>query len=666
MKTNLFNADQLNIRYSSISAEDIRMATSDIEVFVNQKLYEINTSSHVLTSVTERIHFIDDIFGNADQLLGTINLLAFVLPLQEPRLAAQESMAGIGKIMNQLWLNKDIYSFLKNTEHALGYENISPVQKRLLNNLIREFENNGVHLEEEKRKAVHNILDRLSELDVIFESNIADYNDHLILDESDMAGLPDDYRQARITPEGNYSIGMSYPDYRPFMKYAHSQNARKQLFMKFMNRASDTNSHVLNEIIALRKQLAGQLNYQSYAQYALNNKMAKLPENVWNFEMDLLEKVRNKANSDLQILTEVKKRLNWDLPNLVFQWEASYLTDLVLREHYQLDDLLLKQYFELESVVKGTFEVANKLFGVSIIESKHPYVWHPDVRFYEVIQNGAVIGQFYLDLYPRDNKFSHAAMFPMVPGKYMADNQKKIPVAALVCNFPMPFAHTPSLLGHRDVVTFFHEFGHLLHGLLTTSEFSMMAGTSVARDFVETPSQLFENWAWEYESLSLFARHYQTGEVLPIALHQKMVNAKLFNSGLDTLQQLFYGVLDMTLHDRFLPDESMQINDVVRNLQNKLLLFPFEEGTHFECSFGHLSGYAAAYYGYMWAKVYAEDIFSVFRAQGVFSIEHGTKLREDILSKGSTVDEMDQIIHFLGRKPSNLPFLESIGCANIG
>lgn len=660
MNTYLFSNTQTEIKYNELTGAEILAEVESIEQRTN--LLVSNLKMNVLdeTEAAQVLHLVDDIFGDIEILLGSLNLLAFVLPENEPRNAAQECMARLGKLLNSLWMNEKMYHFIKSANDYIY--RLSTLQRRFFTLITEEYERKGVHLEADKRNEIQQVLDRLSELDVEFESNIAAVSDELILGVNEMDGLPEDFKESHLQEDGTYKIGLSYPDYRPFMKYAHSQEARKQLFMKFMNRAAESNTPVLNEMVALRKKLAEMLGYKSFAHYALGNKMAKKPKNVWDFEQDLLQKVREKAQSDLNALIDLKKKMGMPQPSVVYQWEVSYLSDILLREHYQIDDQELKQYFELGNVLKGAFEVASKLTGVQIVEKHHKYLWHTDVKYYEVIENGQTLACFYLDLFPRENKFSHAAMFPMVPGKHAGTDADKKPVAALVCNFPKPFADKPSLLGHRDVVTFFHEFGHLLHGLLTKSEFSMLAGTSVARDYVETPSQLFENWAWEYDSLVHFATHYQTGNVLPADLHARMVRSKLFNSGLDTLQQLFYGILDMTLHDTYVPGETMTINEVVRNLQNRMLLYPFEEGTHFECSFGHLSGYAAGYYGYMWAKVYSEDIFSVFKNAGVFNTNLGEKLRNDILSMGSTVDEMEQLKNFLDREPSNVPFLQSIGC----
>jgi thimet oligopeptidase len=251
-------------------------------------------------------------------------------------------------------------------------------------------------------------------------------------------------------------------------------------------------------------------------------------------------------------------------------------------------------------------------------------------------------------------------MFGMIPGKKVK-NDYQIPTASLVCNFPKATDELPALLPHSDVETFFHEFGHLMHDLLTRAELASQAGTNVARDFVEMPSQIFENWAWDYESLKLFAKHYKTGDVLPKELHQKMLAAKNVGSGLHVLQQIFYGTLDMTYHDKYDPNGNVSTTELVEKLQNEITLYKFQEDTHFEAGFGHLNGYAAGYYSYLWALVFAEDMFSVFEENGILNQEMGLKLRKIVLERGSTIDEMEIVKEFLGREPNDQAFLKSIG-----
>ncbi len=335
-----------------------------------------------------------------------------------------------------------------------------------------------------------------------------------------------------------------------------------------------------------------------------------------------------------------------------------YYKNILLKEKYSLDAEKVKEYFPLDASIEGLFMITQKLFGVEYREIENPSVWHDEVRLFEVIEGENVIGRFYLDFFPRPNKYSHAACFPMIDGK-KTDQGFQIPTATLVCNFPAPTEDRPALMPHGQVETLFHEFGHVLHVMLSKAELSAQAGTSVARDFVEAPSQIFENWTWNYDALKLFTKHYETGEVLPESLFNKMVASKNVGSGMQLQRQIFYGMYDFSLYD--LKGEGRSTDEIALDLHEKVLLYPFPENTHFQAAFGHLDGYGASYYGYLWSKVFAQDMFSIFEKNGVLDAETGMRYRESILSKGGSVDENQMLRDFLGRDPQSDAFLKGEG-----
>src|SRR5690606_28813879 len=302
--------------------------------------------------------------------------------------------------------------------------------------------------------------------------------------------------------------------YLPFMKYSKSDRARKALYIKYYNRAADTNIDLLRRLLQKRQQFARLLGYKTYAEWRLEDRMVLTPENVWEFEENLIKSVRPKAEADYQELLAVRRARMPKGPDKINHWESAYLENMLLEEKYQVDDNVIKEYFPLDNVLAGLFQITQSLFNVRYVEIENPSVWHPDVRAFEVFDGDELVRRFYLDLFPRPNKYTHAACFGMIMGKNTPQGYQ-IPNATLVCNFPAPMADRPSLMPHSQVETFFHEFGHVLHQMLTTAELSAQAGTQVARDFVEAPSQIFENWIWSYESLKLFAKHYKTGEPLP-------------------------------------------------------------------------------------------------------------------------------------------------------
>ena len=603
----------------------------------------------------------DRMYDSFNSGLSVIYLLAYVHPNEDVVTESQKSISDLNKLWNEIQLDVEIYAALLEFEKKAEAQSLKPEFTRFLEKLLHELKRNGLGLPEKERNEIKEIKNRISDLSLQFSSNIAAVQDELIVAEEEMNGLPDDYKEMRKNEDGTYKIDLSYPSYHPFMKYSESDTARKKLYIKFKNRASEANLPILKELLGERKKLANMLGFKTYADWGIDDKMAKKAETVWEFENSLAGRVKLKARFDLDELIRVKKEyLDSEDENIINAWESAFYTNLILKNKYQVDQEKVKEYFELNNVINGLFEISERLFGLRFEKAEHASVWHPEVIPYHVYQNGNKWGYFYLDLHPRAKKYSHAACFSLVNGKKFP-GEEQLPVATLVCNFPKPSKTKPSLLPHSDVETLFHEFGHLLHHLLSETELAAQAGISTAHDFVEVPSQLFENWAWDYKALSLFAKHHKTGEVLPAELYKKMLAARNLGSGIHTLQQIFYGLLDMTLHNRYDPDGKTTTTEIVRHLQNSITPFPFLDGTYMEAGFDHLTGYAAGYYGYLWAKVYAEDIFSVFKMNGVFSREEGMKLKDTLLSKGSTMEEKDILLSFLGREPDDKAFLKSLG-----
>lgn len=662
MKTNvLFPEFNESIDFNNLTAGQIKEAKDETISYVEKIIREITDDKKEQRTYHNTLRRFDDLINELERVHSSIFLMAYVHPGAEIREESLNSIKELSRLENRIKMDVELYQAIKDYSQTEEATRLEEAAKKFLDDTIRDFEQNGLGLPEEKRTEIKKIQDEISELGIQFESNITAYQDSLIVGEKEMEGLPEDYKQARKTEDGNYKIDLTYPSYFPFMKYSESDRARKELSRRFKNIASDKNLEVLINLLKKRKKLSRLLGYGSYAAYILENRMAENPSAVWDFEQTLRDKVYEKAREDYEKLLDKKKQKTEGNPQKIEPWEATYYKTLLLREDYQLDDEQVKRYFELDRVIRGLFEVAGKLFGLEFKEVENPSVWHEDVRSFEVYSEGQLRGRFYMDLFPRDNKFNHAACFTIIPGKETEKGYQK-PTATLVTNFPRPTKESPALLPHSDVVTLFHEFGHLMHDLLTKAPLSAQSGTSTKRDFVEVPSQLFEHWAWEYESLNKFAQHDQTGEKLPKALHQKMLDTKNVDSGLFVLQQIFYAMLDMTFHDRYDPDNDFRsTTEVVKELQNNITLFDYMEDTHFEAGFGHLYGYAAGYYGYMWAKVYAEDMFSLFRKSGNFNARLGEKLKKEVLERGASREESRIVREFLGREPGYDAFLESIG-----
>ena len=654
-----FTQDNQPIDFASITADHVGDAVVTIEKITNEALAKIITIKEEDRNFENTMRAYDELFANYDAIASPIYLMAYTHPDSATRSRAQEANTALSQYGIEISLNADLYQAIKSYSDQAEVNQLKDHQRKFLNESIIEFERNGFALSKSKRDQLKIIKDKLAVLSDQFSENIAAEDDFLEVDAADMEGLPDDYKEAHQLAEGTYQIDLSYPSYGPFMKYSKSESARKALFMKYQNRAAPENLEVLQHLLEKRREMANLLGYDSYSAYLLEDRMAQNPETVWEFEENLKEDLREKTQLDIAEL-QAAKESNGGGIDKVKPWEQSYYFNLLLKEKYELDAEEVKQYFALDDVIKGLFDLTKILFDLEYKEVSQSSVWQQEVRMFEVYQDKELKGIFYLDLHPRANKYNHAACFGIINGRSTSKGYQ-IPMASLVCNFPEATSEKPALMPHGEVETFFHEFGHVLHQMLTTSELYAQSGTNVSRDFVEAPSQIFENWAWNYDVLKSFSRHYETGEVLPKYLFDKMLAAKKVGSGMSATGQVFYGTYDLTLHDKFDPKSGKTTTDVVRSVQNGVLAYPYIEGTHFQAAFGHLVGYGSSYYGYMWSLVYAQDMFSVFTEQGILDKETGLRYRDIILARGSSEKAIDLVKEFLGRAPNNEAFLKELG-----
>ena len=494
-----------------------------------------------------------------------------------------------------------------------------------------------------------------------FDKNIQEYKDPLAVTASELKGLPPDYiEKLEKTEDGKYLVTLDYPDYVPFMLNADDENARKALEFKYNRRGGAENIALLEKTLTLRREIARLLGYKTHADLRLENRMAKNPKTVMDFLTDLQKKLKPMSEKEDKNLIAYKNEKTGKKSNTLYAWESGYWGNKYRKEHLNLDPEKIKEYFPSQTVIDGMLSLFGTVFGIQFEPVQIP-TWHPDVKAFKIIdaQTGALQAYFYMDLYPREGKYKHAACFGLVEGEEKRDGTYQTPFVAIVANMNKPSKDTPSLLKHDEVETLFHEFGHVLHNALTKSKFSALAGTNVSGDFVEVPSQMLERWAWDPAVLKMVSKHYKTGEPLPDDLINKMLAAKNFGSGGMYLRQNFFAQYDMDLHTaKKTPDTTK----LYFSLTKKIRGLPLTKGTYPQAAFGHImGGYDAGYYGYLWSEVIAEDFFSEFAKNGLQNPETGLKFRREILEKGGTLDEEVMVKNFLGRKVSNEPFLKSIG-----
>ena len=651
-----------NIDFAVINEDDIENATEYVLREADLILSEIITVPTAERTFANTLLRLDDLYNIVSKVSSPLELLASVHPNRKIRDISDESILIIQRYFVELSANEALYEVVYEFSTSKQAHELPLNQQRFLESELRDFQHSGLGLSEYDREKLKRIQNRISELSLQFENNISSYSDTLFIPHNMIAGLPDDYKENHLQADGKYAIDLSYPSFYPFMIYAESDSLRKLLRYMFLNKGMPQNVSILSEILANRKSLAELLNYPSFSALIIDQGMAKSTEAVWEFEKDLIEKIQPKANWDTKQLLQLKYDTIEGNDKTITDWQKDYYENQLLLKKHRVDSEEVKQYFQVDNVIEGLFAISSLLFDIKFREIENPSVWHSGVRMFEMKEksDNALVGYFYLDLYPREDKYQHAAAFSIVSGKKINSDYQH-PIACLVCNFPPPGKNTPALLQHEDVETLFHEFGHLLHDMLTTSELYSQSGTSVAMDFVEAPSQMIENWVWNKESLSLFATHYETNEIIPDSLLNRMMKARNIQSGNNLLQQIFYGMLDLTLHEQFDSSNIKSTTEIMSELQNSITNYDYMEGTHMQASFDHLLDYGASYYGYLWSEVFAADMYSTFEKEGVLNQEVGLRFRKTILEKGGTENPMNLVRAFLRRDPNNEAFLKKQG-----
>ena len=570
---------------------------------------------------------------------GLVGLLRSVHPEEPVRSAAEECEQDLSRFAHELGLNRDLYETVQRCDMSQLDEN----GVRFVERLLRNFRRSGVDRDEAVREKVRALRRELVELGQSFTRNIV--TDVRKIDAEDLDGLPEDYVEKHpVTADGKFQVTTDYPDYNPFMQYARNSNSRRRLYTEFRLRAYPANIEVLDQIRAKRHELATVLGYASWATYATEDKMIKTQDSIDAFIERVSECASARSEREYSILVEQKRKEDTDSTE-VFDWEKGYLEEQHKAQNFRVDSKSLRLYFEYGRVKDGILALTEDLFGVRFREAVGAPRWHDDVEVMDVMEGSEKLGRIYFDMHPREGKFKHAAMFPVMSGS----RGVALPEAALVCNFPDPRrSRGAALLEHDDVVTFFHEFGHLLHQIFGGNQrWVEFSGCATEWDFVEVPSQLYEEWAWDYQVLQRFAVHHETGETIPEELVERLRAARDFGRGLAVRHQMFYAALSLACYDR--DPAGRSTTDLMHELQEKYSPFAVVEDTYFQASFGHLDEYSALYYTYMWSLVIVRDLLQAFKKTGALSREAARRYRECVLNPGGSKDAEDLVRDFLGR-----------------
>tara|TARA_R110002049_G_scaffold90301_6_gene226460 strand:- start:967 stop:2985 length:2019 start_codon:yes stop_codon:yes gene_type:complete len=585
---------------------------------------------------------------------------------------AQEVSPLLSEFSNDITLNEDLFKRVKAVYDLRKDLKLTPEEQTLLDKKYKSFSRNGANLTDNKKKRLREIDTDLSKLKLQFGENVLaetnKYEMHLP-SEADLDGLPEGEKEAaaqlaKSKDKEGWLITLDYPSYIPFMKYANNRKLRKELSIAFgskgfHNDELDNQKNII-QIAKLRHERANLLGYKTHAHYVLEERMAETPEKVHQFLNELLEKAKPAAEREYAELEDFAKKL--DGLDRLEKWDGAYYSEKLKQKLFDLDDEKLKPYFKLENVIAGVFKVAEKLFGLQFEEVFDIDKYHPDVKTYRIYdQDKKLVSLFYADFHPRPGKRGGAWMTSF-KAQYVQNGINVRPHISNVCNFTKPTESKPSLLTFNEVTTLFHEFGHGLHGMLANTVYPGLSGTSVFWDFVELPSQIMENWCFEKEALELFATHYQSGEVIPMELVQKIKDSATFQEGMATLRQISFGLLDMSWHGT----DPSEITDVKAQEQlafKQTDLYPECPETCMSTSFSHIfqGGYSSGYYSYKWAEVLDADAFAYFKEKGIFNKEVATKFKDNVLSKGGTEKPMELYKRFRGSEPKIEALLKRAG-----
>ena len=641
----------------------IEKAKNEIDAIVN------NTESASFENTIEALDYSGEELDRISSIFFNLNSAETNDEIQK---IAQEVSPLLSEFSNDITLNENLFKRVKAVYDSKAELDLTTEQATLLDKKYKSFSRNGANLPEDKKQKLRAIDKELSQLKLKFGEHIlAETNKYemLLTDESDVSGLPEGAKEAakqlaESKGKDGWLITLDYPSYIPFMTYADNRALREKLSKAFGSKGFKNdeldNQNIVLKIANLRFERAHLLGYKTHAHFVLEERMAKTPEKVNEFLNELLEKAKPAAKKEFEKLETFAKELD-NLDELQ-KWDSAYYSEKLKQKLFRLDDEQLKPYFKLENVINGAFTVAEKLFGLKFEEINTIDKYHDDVLTYKVVDaEDNLVPIFYADFFPRAGKRNGAWMTSYKP-QMIKNGKNERPHVSIVCNFTKPTKSKPSLLTFNEVTTLFHEFGHALHGMLANTTYPSLSGTSVYWDFVELPSQILENWCYEEETLKLFATHYETGEVIPMDLIEKIKASATFHEGMQTLRQLSFGMLDMSWHGV----DPTKITDVkVHEVEafGETQLYPDVEENCMSTAFAHIfqGGYSSGYYSYKWAEVLDADAFEYFKEEGIFNKTVADKFKTYVLSQGGTEDPMTLYKKFRGHEPKPEALLRRAG-----
>ncbi|MGP1721031.1 oligopeptidase A [Shewanella frigidimarina] len=665
--------------FSKIKPEHIQPAVEQAIAKCRETIEVLlaKNSQYTWDNLIEPLEDVDDELSKMWSPVSHMNSVISSDELRDAHDACLPLLSDYGTYVGQ---HQGLYEAYKSIHESADFAQLTQAQKMVIEQSLRDFELSGIGLDDSQKARYGEMVKRLSELTSNFSNQLLDATEawtKLITDEADLAGLPESAiaaakAMADAKEQKGWLFTLDFPSYLPVMTYSENRELREECYRAFVTRASDQgpnagefdNTNNMNEIVALRHELANLLGFASYADKSLATKMAENPAQVLGFLNELGERSKDQASTELAELRAFAKD-HYNVTEMA-SWDLSFYAEKLQQHKYEVSQEILRPYFPEDKVLSGLFYTVNRLFGLTISEQQGVDTWHKDVRFFHIHDADKVHrGSFYLDLYARSGKRGGAWMDDC-RGRRVTSTGLQKPVAYLTCNFNGPVDGKPALFTHDEVTTMFHEFGHGIHHMLTKVDVGGVSGINgVPWDAVELPSQFMENWCWQEEALAEISGHYETGEPLPKALLDKMLAAKNFQSGMMMVRQLEFSLFDFRMHHEFDPAKGVDIQGILDQVRSQIAVLTPPSFNRFQHGFAHIfaGGYAAGYYSYKWAEVLSADAFSRFEAEGIFNAETGKSFLNNILEMGGSEEPMELFKRFMGREPNTDALLRHSGIA---
>ena len=644
----------------NVPVDYAKVNSKDIEAYAKKTVSDVNIM--IASIKSHKAATFENVFAALDEIknkIGTTSNNCFMFhwvandaALRDKGFAEYQLLDSLSTV---IYSDKGIYDKMISFKKSLSYKDLKGNKKTLVDDMIEGFERSGVNLTPEKLQKYKALTKEIGELSSDYSNNMNSSNEILTLDENGANGLPESFKLNYKVAEGKYEIPIINATSETVLNNATTEEIRKAYYTKFYNRAADKNIAILDSMVKKRDELAKLMGYPTYAAYALVPKMASNPTTVWNFINDLVSRSSEKAKSDVTLLQNEKRAETGQDNDVLKPWDIAFYKNQIIKKQYNVNNEEIRDYFPMEDCLKGMMAIYQKLFGFEFKKVTNPSVWNDDVEMYEVYETGKLKGRFYLDLFPRPNKETWFYGVNIVSGK-----GSEIPVSMLLGNFTKPTKTQPSLLSQKELKTLFHEFGHIMNMMSYHGDYSSQQESKA--DFTESMSQMLENWVLDYDIVSSFAKNYKTGEVLPKATFDNMIKSRKVGAALASIQMLVRCLYDMNLYDKYNAAAPVPTDDIWRTIDKQLGIIDFyPQGTHYQANWIHVNTHPVYMYGYIWSEVYALDMFTEFKKNGLLDTKTGIKYRQLILSNGTQGDIVKAVEKFLGRPSDNKAYIKSLG-----